>query len=69
MPEEAPRAEVKQKPITRLELLAGQLDLPALTPEIQAPQNTFSMNLSFWKLCLEARRIRNEENNVKQGRD
>ena len=35
--------------------------MPALTPELQAPQKTFGFNLSFWKLCLEARRIRNEE--------
>ena len=49
------------KSISRLDLLAGQLDLPALTPELQAPQKTFGINLSFWKLCLEARKIRNEE--------
>lgn len=56
----------EQKAITRLELLAGQLDLPALTPELQAPQRTFGINLSFWKLCLEARKIRNEEKKEKE---
>jgi len=60
----------EEKKISRLDLLAGQLDLPALTPELQAPQRTFGINLSFWKLCLEARRIRNEEKKLdknKQG--
>ena len=59
------------KPITRLDLLANQLDMPALTPELQAPQRTFGINLSFWKLCLEARRIRNEEKDgtTKDGRN
>lgn len=52
--------------ITRLDLLAGQLDMPALTPELQAPQRTFGINLSFWKLCLEARKIRNEERKEKK---
>jgi len=53
----------KEKPITRLELLAGILDQPALTPEIQTPQKTFGFALSFWKLCLEARKLLNEERN------
>ena len=51
----------KPKPISRLELLAGMLSQPALTPEIQTPQKTFSYALSFWKLCLECRKILNEE--------
>ena len=61
----------KKKEVSRLDLLANQLDMPALTPEVQTPQKTFGYNLSFWKLCLEARRIRNEEKNdtTKPGRD
>ena len=47
--------------MTRLELLASQLDMEALTPEIQAPQRTFSINMSFWNLCMQARRERNAE--------
>ena len=47
--------------MTRLELLAGQLSQEALTPELQAPQKTFQLNLNFWKLCVECRRIVNEE--------
>lgn len=53
--------------ITRLDLLASQMDMPALTPELQTPQKTFGFNLSFWKLCLEARRIRNEERKLAIG--
>lgn len=52
-----------EKAITRLELLAGQLDLPAMTPELQAPQRVFGINLGFWKLCLDARKMLNEEKN------
>ena len=47
--------------MTRLEFLAGQFDMEPLTPELQNPQKTFGINLSFWKLCLEARKILNEE--------
>ena len=43
--------------MTRLELLSSQLDMEALTPEIQAPQKMFAANLSFWKLCIECRKI------------
>ena len=55
--------------MTRLEFLAGQFDMEPLTPELQNPQKTFGINLSFWKLCLEARKILNEEKCVKNRRN
>lgn len=43
--------------MTRLELLAGQLDEQALDHEKQAPQQIFTQGLEFWRLCLEAKRL------------
>lgn len=43
--------------MTRLELLAGQLDAEALDHEKQAPQQIFIQGLEFWKLCLAAKRL------------
>lgn len=43
--------------MTRLELLAGQLDAEAADHERQAPQQIFVQGLEFWKLCLEAKRL------------
>lgn len=47
--------------MTRLELLAGQLDAEALDHEKQAPQQIFSQRLEFWQLCLEAKRLVSEK--------
>lgn len=47
--------------MTRLELLAGQLDAEAADHEKQAPQQIFVQGLEFWKLCLEAKRLIQEK--------
>jgi len=48
--------EEKLKPLTRIEILAGMLDQPAVTPELVNPVKSFSMNLGFWNLCMQARK-------------
>lgn len=50
--------------MTRLELLAGQLDAEALDHEKQAPQQIFSQGMDFWQLCLEAKRLVMEQKTV-----
>ena len=42
--------------MTRLELLAGQLDLEAPRHELGNPEGIFSKNLGFWRLCLDAKK-------------
>ncbi|MFH1835519.1 MAG: hypothetical protein ABH851_04960 [Methanobacteriota archaeon] len=43
--------------MTRLELLAKQLDAEASESEKMATQNIFSSSMDFWLLCLEAKKI------------
>ena len=44
-----------------IELLASQLDREAQPNEISAVEHIFSERMEFWTLCMEARRILNEE--------
>lgn len=40
-----------------IDLLSSQLDRDALLHELQAPQKFFTEALEFWQLCIEARRL------------
>lgn len=43
--------------MTRLELLASQLDAQALPHELGATQQIFTDGIEFWQLCIEAKRL------------
>lgn len=42
--------------MTRLELLASQLNMNASPHEAGATEMCFSKNLGFWRLCLDAQK-------------
>lgn len=54
--------------MTRIELLASQLDKEASENELKAVQQIFTQGLEFWMLCLECKRLIAEENNDKDKR-
>ncbi len=43
--------------MTRLELLASQLDCEAFPHEVKATENIFSRNIRFWELCLACEKV------------
>ena len=43
--------------MTRLELLASQLDCEAFPHEVKATENIFSRNIRFWELCLACDKV------------
>ena len=52
--------------MTRLELLASQLDCEAFPHEIKGTENIFSRNIRFWELCLACEKVLKERKNDKQ---
>ncbi|MBU0598903.1 hypothetical protein KKF61_08035 [Patescibacteria group bacterium] len=42
--------------MTRLELLASQLNMEAPPHEVKGTEMCFSKNLGFWRLCLDAQK-------------
>ena len=48
-----------------IELLSSQLNREAFEHEIKAAEQIFTQNIDFWMLCVETRRILNEEKEIK----
>jgi len=46
----------EEKKITRLELLAAQLEMEAPLHEVRGTEMIYSKNLGFWRLCLDAKK-------------
>ncbi len=43
--------------MTRLELLASQLDCEAFPHEVKGVEQIFSRNIRFWELCLKCEEV------------
>ena len=57
--------------MTVLELLASQLDREVKDFELKATEHTFSENIDFWTLCLNAKQMfmeqkANEKDNLRR---
>lgn len=52
--------------MTRLELLAKQLDAEATPYDMQATQKIFTEGLEFWSLCMEAKRLLLEQRDIEK---